>query len=59
MIMKVKFKLANNEVLTTYISKSTYDYIYNRWKEGQDIELGNRRSILNSEIKEIEVVKDE
>lgn len=59
MIIKVKFKLANNEALATYISKSTYNYIYNRWKEGQDIELGNRRSILNSEIKEIEVVKDE
>lgn len=59
MIIKVKFKLANNEAFTTYISKSTYNYIYNRWKEEQDIELGNRRSILNSKIKEIEVVKDE
>lgn len=33
--------------------------IYNRWKAGQDVELGHKRTILNSEIEEIEVLENE
>lgn len=57
--MKVRFTLANSKPLTTCISKSTYEYIYNRWKAGQDVELGHKRTILNSEIEEIEVLENE
>lgn len=57
--MKVRFTLTNSKLLTACISKSTYEYIYNRWKAGQNIEFGHKRTILNSEIEEIEVLDDE